>query len=262
MIFCPGLDPKLHTASSSYKIYLLFNRTELWAICLSMFTLELPNLIASKQLILIITLYKLSVNEKLKMDVFNYPDLKNTLKSLIFDAIEVEKNYGLELFSQLAFNKQVNEELNKDLDLIEYVTKLQNKKDFEFKLLEKTCQNFLWILKSKEKQVENLPLIKTSHIMISYNTASRVKCLKIKDELEKLNFKIWIDVNEIHGSSLDSMAQAVEQSQIVLICITEKYRQSVNCQAEAQYAFKLNKPIVPLIMQAGYNKVSNGRTRS
>jgi hypothetical protein len=206
--------------------------------------------------VLISCLYKLSVNEKLKMDVFNYPDLKNTLKSLIFDAIEVEKNYGLELFSQLAFNKQVNEELNKDLDLIEYVTKLQNKKDFEFKLLEKTCQNFLWILKSKEKQVENLPLIKTSHIMISYNTASRVKCLKIKDELEKLNFKIWIDVNEIHGSSLDSMAQAVEQSQIVLICITEKYRQSVNCQAEAQYAFKLNKPIVPLIMQAGYNNVS------
>jgi hypothetical protein len=29
----------------------------------------------------------------------------------------------------------------------------------------------------------------------------------------------------------------------------------VNCQAEAQYAFKLNKKIVPLIMQKGYENV-------
>ena len=152
--------------------------------------------------VLISCLYKLSVNENLKIDVFNYPDLKNSLKNLIFNAIEVEKNYGLELFSQLAFNKQVNEELNKDLDLIDYVTKLQNKKDFEFKLLEKTCQNFLWILKCKEKQVENLPLIKTSHIMISYNSKSRETCLEIKKELENSGKKVWIDIENIGGSSL------------------------------------------------------------
>jgi hypothetical protein len=36
------------------------------------------------------------------------------------------------------------------------------------------------------------------------------------------------------------------------MCVTEKYRQSLNCQAEAQYAFKLNKKIIPLIMQSGY----------
>jgi arsenate reductase-like glutaredoxin family protein len=52
------------------------------------------------------------------------------------------------------------------------------------------------------------------------------------------------------------MAEAVENSFCVLICITEKYRQSINCQAEAQYAFKLNKPIIPLIMQKGYENVT------
>ena len=95
-----------------------------------------------------------------------------------------------------------------------------------------------------------------NHVMISYNTASRELCLKVKEKLEAAGHKVWIDVNDIHGSSLNAMAEAFEKSYVVLICITEKYRQSVNCQAEAQYAFKLNKPIIPLIMQKGYENVS------
>lgn len=54
---------------------------------------------------------------------------------------------------------------------------------------------------------------------------------------------------------MDAMAKAVEDSFCVLICITEKYRESLNCQAEALYAFKLRKPMVPLIMQDGYENV-------
>lgn len=62
-------------------------------------------------------------------------------------------------------------------------------------------------------------------------------------------------MSDIHGSSLESMANAVENSYCVLICVTEKYRQSPNCQAEAQYAFRLRKPIIPLIMEAGFEDV-------
>ncbi len=80
-------------------------------------------------------------------------------------------------------------------------------------------------------------------------------CLKIKNELESLGFKVWIDVSEIHGSSLDSMAKAVEEASCILMCVTEKYRQSLNCQSEAQYAHRLNKVIIPLIMQSGYHHV-------
>ena len=93
-----------------------------------------------------------------------------------------------------------------------------------------------------EKKADEMP----SHVMISYNTASRDLCLKIKADIEAAGHKVWIDVNDIHGSSLNSMAEAVENSYCVLICVTEKYRQSINCQAEAQYAFRINKPIVPL----------------
>lgn len=47
----------------------------------------------------------------------------------------------------------------------------------------------------------------------------------------------------------------------VLICVTEKYRQSLNCQAEAQYAFKLNKHIIPLVMEKGYENCKGNPNR-
>jgi hypothetical protein len=54
---------------------------------------------------------------------------------------------------------------------------------------------------------------------------------------------------DIHGSSLEAMAQAVERSFCVLICMTDKYKHSTYCRAEAEYSFNLKKPIVPIIMQ-------------
>jgi hypothetical protein len=91
-------------------------------------------------------------------------------------------------------------------------------------------------------------------IMISYNRESRDIILKIKNELENLQigFKIWIDFEDIHGSSLESMAKAIEQSQCVIIGMTENYKQSTNCRAEAEYAFQLNRKIVPLILQKDF----------
>ena len=38
----------------------------------------------------------------------------------------------------------------------------------------------------------------------------------------------------------------------VLVCVTENYRQSIYCQIEAKHAFRLNKPIIPLIIQQDY----------
>ncbi len=57
-------------------------------------------------------------------------------------------------------------------------------------------------------------------------------------------------------------ANAVENSYCVLMCVTEKYRSSINCQAEAQYAFRIKKPIIPLIMQQGYENVKGWYVRA
>ena len=121
------------------------------------------------------------------------------------------------------------------------------------------CYKCVRVYIEKIKWCFNLKVIKTSettnqpkHIMISYNTVSRPLCLQIKEFLETSGFKVWIDINDIHGSSLDAMAKAVEDASFFLMCVTEKYRQSENCQAEAQYAFKLKKKIIPIIMEKDY----------
>ena len=85
--------------------------------------------------------------------------------------------------------------------------KLKNIKEnfYSSKNVQNQCEGILWVLKNKKKNnnneiYKNLQTIK--QIMISYNRESRDIILKIKQELEKLNlgFKIWIDVEDIHGS--------------------------------------------------------------
>ena len=45
------------------------------------------------------------------------------------------------------------------------------------------------------------------------------------------------------------MANAIEESQCIIIGMTENYKQSNFCRAEAEYAFQLNMKIIPLILQ-------------
>lgn len=49
-----------------------------------------------------------------------------------------------------------------------------------------------------------------------------------------------MDVEDISGSTLESMATAVEQANVVLIAISEEYKRSAACRTEAEYAFQVN----------------------
>lgn len=206
--------------------------------------------ISSSILVILRGLYKLSVNDALKSDIYFKNDIKEDLITVLLMGNEIEKKYTLKILGQLSFNKSIAIDLNNQKQLIDYLKESDN--------LSTLKQTILWNLKSNESSdvvSGKTPPSNEAHVMISYNTASRDLCLKIKSALEEASFKVWIDVSNIHGSSLDSMAQAVENSKCVLMCVTEKYRQSLNCQAEAQYAFKLKKHIIPVIMEKGYENV-------
>ena len=47
-------------------------------------------------------------------------------------------------------------------------------------------------------------------------------------------------------------ANAVDHSEFILMCMSETYRRSANCQSEAEYAFNSKKHIVPIKMKNGY----------
>ncbi|XP_077985373.1 uncharacterized protein LOC144440019 [Glandiceps talaboti] len=89
------------------------------------------------------------------------------------------------------------------------------------------------------------------HIMISYNWDHQREVVKIKNELENLGYKIWIDLNNLKGNINRAMAEGVEGACAILMCVTDAYKASYNCEKEAGYADSLRKPIIPLKLQQG-----------
>ncbi|XP_072042187.1 uncharacterized protein [Amphiura filiformis] len=89
-------------------------------------------------------------------------------------------------------------------------------------------------------------------VMISYQWDNQKTTIRLRDNLVNAGYQVWMDITHMRGSLLDAMAKAVETSSLVLICMSEKYKNSNNCRAEAQYAFTKEKPIVPLLLERGY----------
>ncbi|GBG31660.1 Hypothetical Protein FCC1311_078852 [Hondaea fermentalgiana] len=89
-------------------------------------------------------------------------------------------------------------------------------------------------------------------VMISYQWDTQAKALLVKKALERRGFSVWMDVDKMHGNILEQMAFAVENSSIVLLCMTKEYYLSNSCHAEADYTYALNKPRVPLLFQANF----------
>jgi hypothetical protein len=72
-------------------------------------------------------------------------------------------------------------------------------------------------------------------VMISYQWDSKDMCLRIKESLKAHGYKVWIDVEQMHGDINDRMAEGVQNSRCVLLCVTRKYKDSKNCRMVRQF---------------------------
>lgn len=72
---------------------------------------------------------------------------------------------------------------------------------------------------------------KNQHIMISYQWDCQEIVLRVKDELKSAGFNAWIDVENIEGSTLQSMASAVENCMVFVMAVSRKYFESPNCRS-------------------------------
>ncbi|XP_072045055.1 NLR family CARD domain-containing protein 4-like [Amphiura filiformis] len=83
-------------------------------------------------------------------------------------------------------------------------------------------------------------------VMISYQWDAQKRMLKLKDELMKAGYAVWMDVDKMQGNLDDRMSEAVEKASVILTCFSSKYQTSTSCKKEAQYGDYLKKPIIPL----------------
>ncbi|UJR27607.1 hypothetical protein I4U23_008888 [Adineta vaga] len=189
--------------------------------------------------------------------------LENALKILwlsTFDHPDVVKSFQ----EDVKFMTRVNQ-------LLDHAKQNQNPK------LEKAADGLIWKVekeeKFKEQQQEKKKKKKSEQsgttdgaeedeeeeeeqydLMISYSWADMDLAHRIFHHLtEKLGYKIWLDQEQMHGSTIEAMANAVDNAQFILMCMSETYKRSANCKSEAEYAFNRKKHIVPCKMKKDYS---------
>ncbi|KAI0233086.1 hypothetical protein LSAT2_016644 [Lamellibrachia satsuma] len=89
-------------------------------------------------------------------------------------------------------------------------------------------------------------------IMMSYQWDNKQLMRRIGDELKEAGFKVWMDVYDMSGSTLEAMAAAVEEASMVLIAASTKYKDSASCRTEGEYAYNNRREIVPVIVEPDY----------
>ena len=155
----------------------------------------------------------------------------------------------LSILWSLSFNPQIQKELRANRAFMSKLTCL--KEEAKDAKMRKIIFGILWNL--EEKRLDRVVSEPTMFdIMISYSHKDEAICKPIYEELVKAGYRVWIDFDQIHGNVMDAMAQAIEQSETILICMSEQYRRSNYCRAEAHYAFQRQLRIVPILLQEHY----------
>jgi hypothetical protein len=84
------------------------------------------------------------------------------------------------------------------------------------------------------------------HVMLSYPWSQQALMLLVREWLEERGYTVWMDVSNMSGSLLDSMAAAVEDAACIVVAVCSDYKESNACRTEGEYAYRLRKKIIPI----------------
>ncbi|XP_052786989.1 uncharacterized protein LOC128222153 isoform X2 [Mya arenaria] len=196
-------------------------------------------------------LNKLAVNDSNKMKIIEENALPSFLKMLQHEDVR-EQSSAARVIWTLAFDKDVRKQF---LNNEELMTILQKLTESTNKSVQTNASGALWVIKGENeisRESRNRAAKGKQHIFLSYSWSDKVEVLRIRDKLRAEGYAIWIDIEKMGGSTLEAMAHAVENAAVVLVCMSEKYKQSPNCRTEAEYTFQLKKDYIPIMMQKKY----------
>ena len=71
------------------------------------------------------------------------------------------------------------------------------------------------------------------------------------DQASRTDF-LCTSIRNLFHIAIQAMAEAVENSEFILLCVSDSYKRSVYCQAEAEYAFRCKRKLLPCIVRQGY----------
>ncbi|XP_074621718.1 uncharacterized protein LOC141880171 [Acropora palmata] len=159
-----------------------------------------------------------------------------------------EKATAARALWMLAFDESNKKLIEQENGALAILNELQRSKDSN---VQKAAAGALWEIGDKTTRA-NENEASGNHVMISYQWENQKVLIEVKNKLQALGYRVWMDLEQMGGSTLEAMAKAVENASVVLICVSQKYKQSPNCRSEAEYAYQLRKDIIPLMMQRDY----------
>ena len=152
----------------------------------------------------------------------------------------------------LAFDENNKKIIIQEEGALEILRELQHSKDPD---VQKGAAGALWEIEGKTARTNNTTETKEvsgNHVMISYQWDAQEVLVEVKNKLQASGYRVWMDLDQMGGSTLEAMAKAVEAASVVLVCVSQRYKESPNCRSEAEYAYQLRKDIIPLMMQRNY----------
>ncbi|XP_070554358.1 uncharacterized protein [Ptychodera flava] len=201
---------------------------------------------------------RLAANDKNKERLVNRGVLPLLVKLLKPDCTEKENELAAMALWTLSFIENNEEKIQKEPGCVDDLKRLKNSPN---QAIQKACEGTLWQLGGMEQQMEMKSLLgdldgegegRVGHVMISYQWDCQKLVVKLKDKLKASGYKVWMDVEKMAGSTLEAMAAAVENADCVLLCMSEKYKDSPSCRTEAEYTYKLRKDFIPIRVQQDY----------
>ncbi|CAF0872252.1 unnamed protein product [Rotaria sordida] len=195
-------------------------------------------------------------HDQVKIELIKQNALPLLIRCIIeieFDSIKI-KPIVLEILLALSFNNDASSILRQNTNFMTTIRNLVNNIHSNKSNLQRAAETLLWKL---DKEIEAITKLTNSKlhkydIMISYSHSDRQLCYQIHERLVQDGFSVWIDRDNMHGATMIAMAEAIENSEFVLICMSDTYKQSVYCQSEAHYAFERRCHLIPLIMKPCY----------
>ena len=161
-----------------------------------------------------------------------------------------EKASATRALWMLAFDDNNKEKVRQEEGAMDTLHQLQQSKNSE---VQKAAAGALWELEGKTARQSSEKIESTgNHVMISYQWDSQEVLVEVKNRLQASGYRVWMDLEQMKGSTLEAMAEAVENASVVLVCVSRRYKESQNCRSEATYAYDLKKDIIPLMMERNY----------
>ena len=160
-----------------------------------------------------------------------------------------EKASAIRALWMLAFHDHNKEKIRQEEGAMDILHRLQHSENPE---VQKAAAGALWELEGKTARHSERMESTGNHVMISYQWDSQEVLVEVKNRLQANGYRVWMDLEQMKGSTLEAMAEAVENASVVLVCVSRRYKESQNCRSEATYAYDLKKDIIPLMMEGNY----------